>query len=125
MIERVIYTPEAEQDVTDAYSWYEAREPGLGEDFLRCVEACVLAIQRHPQLYPIAVDEFRRGLVRRFPFEVFYEATGDRMEGSMIKRRGFLKSLRHSQGGGLGGLSPGYLLAAPSGRESGADDWFF
>jgi hypothetical protein len=30
MIERVIYTAEAEQDVTDAYSWYEAREPGLG-----------------------------------------------------------------------------------------------
>ena len=41
MIERVTYTPEAEQDVADAYSWYEAREPGLGEDFLRCVEACV------------------------------------------------------------------------------------
>ena len=40
MIERVIYTPEAEQDVADAYSWDEAREPGLGEDFLRCVEAC-------------------------------------------------------------------------------------
>ena len=41
MIERVIYAPEAEQDVADAYGWYEAREPGLGEDFLRCVErAC-------------------------------------------------------------------------------------
>jgi plasmid stabilization system protein ParE len=73
MIERVIYTPEAEQDVAEAYNWYEAREPGLGEDFLRCVEACVLGIQRHPCLYPIAVDEFRRSLVRRFPFEIFYE----------------------------------------------------
>ena len=31
MIERVIYSPEAEKDVADAYSWYEAREPGLGE----------------------------------------------------------------------------------------------
>ena len=50
MIERVIYTPEAEQDVAEAYSWYEAREPGLGEDFLRCVEACMLTIQRHPEL---------------------------------------------------------------------------
>jgi plasmid stabilization system protein ParE len=28
MIERVIYTPEAEQDVADAYNWYEAREQG-------------------------------------------------------------------------------------------------
>ena len=64
MIERVISTPETEQDVADAYSWYEAREPGVGEDFLRCAEACVLTIQRHPELYPMAVDEFRRALTR-------------------------------------------------------------
>ena len=49
MIERVIYTPEAEQDVADAYNWYEAREPGLGEDFLRCVEACVLTASAGPE----------------------------------------------------------------------------
>ena len=77
MIERVVYTPEADDDVAEAYAWYESREPGLGEDFLRCVEACVLTIQRHPQLYPVAVDEFRRALVRRFPYEIFYEATDD------------------------------------------------
>jgi plasmid stabilization system protein ParE len=74
---RVVFTPEAEQDVAEAYNWYESREPGLGEDFLRCVEACMSTIQRHPELYPIAVDEFRRALVRRFPFEVFYEPEGD------------------------------------------------
>ena len=77
MIERVIYTEEADDDVAEAYGWYEGREPGLGEDFLRCVEACVLTIQRHPELYPVAVDEFRRALVRRFPYEIFYEATAD------------------------------------------------
>jgi plasmid stabilization system protein ParE len=77
MIERVIYTEEADGDVAEAYGWYESHEPGLGEDFLRCVEACVLTVQRHPQLYPVAVDEFRRALVRRFPFEIFYEATDD------------------------------------------------
>ena len=33
MIEGVLFTPEAEQDVTEAYSWYEAREPELGEEF--------------------------------------------------------------------------------------------
>ena len=75
MIERVIYTAEAEDDVADSYIWYEDREPGLGEDFLRCIEACVLMIQRHPLLYPVATDEFRRGLVRRFPYEIFYEAS--------------------------------------------------
>jgi plasmid stabilization system protein ParE len=75
MIERVIYLPEAASDVAGAYGWYEERAPGLGEDFLRCVEAAVLTIQRHPQLHPIAVDDFRHALIRRFPFEIFYEAT--------------------------------------------------
>jgi plasmid stabilization system protein ParE len=77
MIERVIYLPEAEREVAEAYCWHESREPGLGEDFLRCVEACVLGIQRHPHLYPTALDEFRRALVRRFPFEIFCEPAGD------------------------------------------------
>ena len=77
MIERVIYTPEADDDVAESYDWYESREPGLGEDFLRCVETCVLTIQRHPQLYPVAVDEFSRALIRRFPLEIFYEVSDD------------------------------------------------
>ena len=77
MIERVTYTPEADDDIAESYDWYESREPGLGEDFLRCVEACVLGIQRHPELFPVAVDEFRRALIRRFPFEIFYEVTDD------------------------------------------------
>jgi plasmid stabilization system protein ParE len=77
MIERVTYTPEADDDIAESYDWYEGREPGLGDDFLRCVEACVLGIHRHPELYPVAVDEFRRALIRRFPFEIFYEVAGD------------------------------------------------
>lgn len=68
MIERVAFTPEADDDVVTAYGWYEEREPGLGEEFLRCVEACVRTIQRHPQAYRVAVDEFRRALLRRFPY---------------------------------------------------------
>jgi toxin ParE1/3/4 len=79
MIDLVIYTPEAETDLAAAYDWYEKREPGLGEDFLRCVKSCVLKIQRHPQLYPVAMDEFRCALIRRFPYDIFYEAIDDRL----------------------------------------------
>ena len=77
MIERVIFTPEADNEVADAYNWYESREPGLGEEFLRCMEACLQVVQRHPFAYPVAVDEFRSAPVRRFPFEIFYEPIGD------------------------------------------------
>ena len=77
MIERVIFTPEADDDVAGSYDWYESQEPGLGEDFLRSVEVCVRGIQRYPEMYPAAIDEFRRAPIRRFPFEIFYEVTVD------------------------------------------------
>jgi plasmid stabilization system protein ParE len=73
MIDQVIFTPEAEDDVAKSFNWYESREPGLGEEFLRSTEACIRGIQRHPEMYPFAIDEFRRAPIRRFPFEIFYE----------------------------------------------------
>jgi plasmid stabilization system protein ParE len=77
MIERVLFTPEADEDVAAAYGWYEDCEPGLGEEFLRSVEACIRGIQRHPEMYPVAIDSFQRAPIRRFPFEIFYEASAD------------------------------------------------
>ncbi len=38
MAAELIVAPEAEQDVADAYAWYENRRPGLGEEFLGCVD---------------------------------------------------------------------------------------
>src|SRR4051812_12298860 len=69
----IIFTPDACGDIVEAYSWYEAREVGLGEDFLRRLEASLSAIQRHTEMYPVAAVGFRRALMRRFPYEIFYE----------------------------------------------------
>ena len=44
----MIIAPEAEQDITEAYAWYEGRRMGLEEEFLSCVEACIEAIFRAP-----------------------------------------------------------------------------
>ena len=65
--------PEAEQDIAEAYAWYERRRAGLGEEFLSCVDACIQSICRTPQMYPVVYQSYRRGLVRRFPYVVFYE----------------------------------------------------
>lgn len=77
MIEQVSYTPEAGEDVAEAYLWYENREPGLGEDFLRVLAARVSLLRRHPTLYPTVLDDFRRAPLRRFPYEGFYETMSD------------------------------------------------
>jgi plasmid stabilization system protein ParE len=35
--------------------------------------ACVQAVCRHPQVYAKGYEDYRRALVRRFPYAVFYE----------------------------------------------------
>ncbi len=55
------------------YSWYEEQSLGLGMEFLRCVEATLLSIQRNPLSYPTVHVSYRRSLVRRFPFAIFFE----------------------------------------------------
>lgn len=69
----LIIAPEAEQDVAQAYSWYDCKRPGLGEEFLSCVDASIEAIRRMPEMHAIVHESYRRGLVRRFPYAVFYE----------------------------------------------------
>ena len=71
-----IIAPEAEEDVADAYAWYESRRPGLGEEFLSCVDACIEAICHMPRIHAVVHENYRRGLVRRFPYAVFYEHAG-------------------------------------------------
>ena len=48
-----VLLPEAKTDVAEAYLWYEEHSLGLGMDFLRCVEAALLSIQRTPLIYPV------------------------------------------------------------------------
>jgi len=73
MAAELVFAPETHGDTAEAYAWYETRRPGLGEEFLSCVDACIQAIRRSPQMHAIVHETYRRGLVRRFPYAVFYE----------------------------------------------------
>jgi plasmid stabilization system protein ParE len=73
MAVELIMAPEAEQDITEAYNWFEGRRAGLGEDFLGCIDACIQAICRTPEMHARVYQNYRRGLVRRFPYAIFYE----------------------------------------------------
>jgi plasmid stabilization system protein ParE len=77
MAAELVVAPEAEQDVAEAYAWYEGQRIGLGEDFLSRVEACIEAICRMPKLHAVVHENYRRALVRRFPYAVFYEYEED------------------------------------------------
>jgi len=77
---RVTLRPRAEADLVDAFAWYEERLPGLGEAFLRAVDASLARIQRQPEAYPEAHPHIRRAPLRRFPYGVFYVIRDDRID---------------------------------------------
>ena len=66
------YTSRSRNDVEIAFAWYEEQRYGLGLEFLDCVEAAIETIIQMPKLYARHHTNFRRALVRRFPFSIFY-----------------------------------------------------
>ena len=76
---RLIVRPEAEDEMADAFDWYEERVPGLGSDFLLCVDAVFNAIVRNPLQFPRIHRIARRALTRRFPYEVFFVEDDERV----------------------------------------------
>ena len=71
MAAKLVLAPEAELDLSEAYDWYESRRVGLGEEFLNSVDACIERIRRQPGIYPRVQEDYRRALIRRFPYAFF------------------------------------------------------
>ncbi len=66
------YTDRAKEELDIAFGWYEGQRRRLGFEFLDCVEATIEAILQMPKMYTRHHHNFRRALIRRFPFAVFY-----------------------------------------------------
>lgn len=69
----LILTEKAQADLDDAYKWYEEQDPGLGKEFIRCIDARISEINRQPLHYQVVQSEkVRRALIRRFPFSIYF-----------------------------------------------------
>jgi hypothetical protein len=66
------FLPEVANDAITGYDWYEDRSTGLGNDFFRLFYANANEIPRNPLLYPIVFKNFRRRLLRRFPYAIYF-----------------------------------------------------
>lgn len=73
MAANILVLREAEEELEGAIRWYEARREGLGNEFLGCVEEILTHIADKPELHEKVKRDYRRVLVRRFPYAVFYE----------------------------------------------------
>ena len=73
MPKTLILTENAQQDLYSAYQWYQERNHGLGQEFVRCVDAKLSEISRNPLHYQIVFDKrVHRALTNRFPFSIYF-----------------------------------------------------
>jgi len=64
---------EAEDDMLEAYIWYEQQRSGLGEEFLESLDQARQSILQNPATYPVRYKKkVRAFLVDRFPYLIVY-----------------------------------------------------
>lgn len=66
-------TPEAEEDLLQAFFWYEDQRKGLGHHFMLQVAAGMDLVQRNPDIHPEEYKGTRKHLIRRFPYKIISE----------------------------------------------------
>jgi plasmid stabilization system protein ParE len=65
--------PPVLQDISDAAAWYDEQNyPGLGDRFLDTFYASLLHVQQNGEIYSAAYQDFRKILIRPFPYSVYY-----------------------------------------------------
>ncbi len=62
----------AEQQISDAYFWYEETLAGLGDEFLLSIDASLNYISRNPFHSQKKHKEIRVGFTDRFPYGIYF-----------------------------------------------------
>jgi plasmid stabilization system protein ParE len=79
MTRRVIVRREAKRDLGEAKTWYRNISRQLANDFIRRIDEAIDLAQERPLAFPLVHQTFRRILVHRFPYALFYHADETRI----------------------------------------------
>ena len=75
----VMVRPRAEADLAEARAWYEQQRAGLGNEFLAEIARAIQTLGEQPERHPLYYRGFRRILLRRFPYKLFYRLEPERV----------------------------------------------
>ena len=70
---------EANQEVIEAYLFYEKQQEGLGERFLKSVEIYIDRVLNYPEHYAMKRPPYREAFIKKFPFLIIYEFTEEKV----------------------------------------------
>ncbi len=68
----IIYSTRSQQEIARAWVWYEDRQVGLGDRFLKEVLGRASLIERNPDRYPTRIKSYKEAPVPIFPFLIIY-----------------------------------------------------
>jgi len=74
---RVVFRPEAAAEALEAWAWYAERRTETARQFTLELNRCIDRIGATPESFPLIEPPLRRGLLRRFPYAIFYRVTAD------------------------------------------------
>jgi plasmid stabilization system protein ParE len=66
------FDPRAEQDYLTALAWYQERSITAASNFEHAVQQAIEKIHKTPQRWRVYFGDFRKYLLRQFPFNVVY-----------------------------------------------------
>ncbi len=67
----------AEDEISEAFDWYEQKVAGLGAEFAEELNLTLSNIITDPFLSNEVYSSFRRALLNRFPYKIWYEIEDD------------------------------------------------
>ena len=75
----LVFRPVVRDELDEAYRWYELQKPGLGDEFLDCIDEMLNRVCVMPEASPIVYRDVRRAVVKRFPYAIYYRIVSSRI----------------------------------------------
>jgi len=76
---RLVYLPEAREDLLEAVRYYHSCEEGLAADFYQEFEKAERDLKDWPEFWGMTEDGCRRKLIERFPYGIIYRPLRDEL----------------------------------------------
>ncbi len=73
MSRKIIFSDKAIAEMKVAYWWYEDAKTGLGDLFLKKIDAYIDIIKDNPESFQLVYKKFRQVPVKNFPFVMLYK----------------------------------------------------
>jgi toxin ParE1/3/4 len=72
----VRFQSRADAELKAAFAWYEDKQSGLGDEFLRAVAVIEEILSRDPTRFAVTATPYRWAKMRKFPYGIHYWVDG-------------------------------------------------